>query len=803
MSANQKNNGIGKEDTEFDQFKIPADLNYCYLYYDASGIGIPTSRKCPYSQKFQKVKFSIFKNPFKITNFGNTIPLYFQFVLYALTLWMLIFLSCLRLGLRFRHIYCMNYFLKTKDTCKWYQLDSYLTSSNINLEDYKQKELSKVTTDNFLLASTAAYIMILYSFVFNWSQYKFIRKLQKDRDSSSAEFTVMVEKVNLDETRDPKRDITQYINQLLATNGYDCSPEMRGFNIATYEGIFNKIRYLKKELVEQQMVIKRYQKAAESAGHVRRAKIYDGLRTSISKKLHKLIKLEALRTKNSAFILESRKHAIAFITYSSNLERDHVLYSYKSLNKGILTKLSSICSKPSKYNIKIAPEPTNINWRFVGYSDSQRVTSFFTVKPLIYVLLPAFFMFYFALKYLVFIFLHRYTHIVEHTSITIANYLVVRVFTQFMNYIFDELQHHEKHLEKTYYLSRKAILVALVQFLFLYVNCIASSLTEPGVRTRNDSDFSDVNFEKLNFFRGKYLLHYVTVSIFLGSFLELCDFGFFYQWFLRWLVGRQFRDADEDAERIDRRSGSLVTSGVVDAEFEGGEIYKAKAVKFLTLQDVEEGRSREGTLKNDPKIDLRADSKAKKAKKKKKEKPSKYKLMTQKTLTKELFTRPKVEIDMMYSNMVFYLFLSAIFVYYSPILTLIILSAMVLKAATDLIIIYKRCRAPIYDSSRLSKFMVNCCLMVPKFLMLGYIQFMYQRVPGFFWGYSTGVKALIVFNLFIVCFPITWLCESFDVFLDWKDIHDDERKTRYFDKEKRFFKTDYRTENPSTAFEKD
>ena len=729
----QDNTSTASEDDpqtkNFDPYKIPPSLSLAELFWRATGIGRKhpdPKNKCPLSKKHYKIPYSLLKHPFTVTEYGTSIPLYFQFVSFAVTMWIFMFIAFYQIGATFRKVYCKRYTAVSGEHCSLFNTHSWMTGSVHRFTDEDFKEVRTTFLDNYVFSSVIFYLMFAFCYFFNWRQYVFIKKIEaKHNCESSSEFTLMIQDVVMEE---PEVYVRDYIQELLNDFG---NPEcqIKKVNIAYYEGIFKKIEKIKEHLSKQRLALRMKSNYAERADEDKIMGIYDKLETNIEKKLDKIEKLEKIRKSQTRFIEESRKHAIAFVSFSTNLEKDMVLHCYNVRHCHILARAFFCCKKKPDYRISLPPEPDDVQWRYVGYTDFQRIWSYIWTKPIIILLLPASLVFAFAFKYLTALLMKiNGDNLFYHYLIYLFNYLVTRYFNEFVHYAFSNLQKHEKELNKHSYLSGKAMVMALLKFSFLYVSCVTSSLSKDGVVV-GPLNPQNINYQEFEFVQGLYYLRYMIIVIFVGPFFEYFSFGFYYSEYIRYKIRKAF---DNDDNRFS-------------------------------------------------------------------DKPSKYLLMTQRMLS-TYFERPDCHIEMLYSEMYFLMLLGTIFFRFSPFMSISIVLAILLKAGVDLILFYKRFRAPIPRTNDLSKYMAMITLYIPKFFLVGnfYELVLKGREDDHigFW-----IRAVSVLNLVMVLMPFDLLFKSFDHYMDKKHMEADWRKHRVYDNEKKYFETDYETSNPATMFE--
>ena len=390
QGSDQTQNQENKEKEEYNDYQVPASLALAQLHWDSTGIGrIPEGVKeedleqCPCCLNFKLEQFPRSTDPLTIRGFGSSIPLFYLFIHCARTLLFIEYLGVFYLGIVFREIVCINLKKNSGQECSLFDLETY-KFPNIwkNLESEGVKGKLEIALLICLFSISLMYVVIFW---FSKKKVKLRFACKDDVEKAMVkEFIIMVEGVDGNDPRGLE-PVHQFISELMEKQGFP-QPTVAKAVLAKATGKIDRVRKQLKDSREELETIKHH------TDHLVPNKIeriekwkrncIENIKKTEKKNINNLEKkLEKLK-KNQ--IIENRKNrkSVAFISYQTNIERDHVLMAFDHQ----YTHFYSFLLPRPLYKISPAKQPASIIWDNVGHSRCDEILRSCIARPLLFLL---------------------------------------------------------------------------------------------------------------------------------------------------------------------------------------------------------------------------------------------------------------------------------------------------------------------------------------------------------------------------------------------------------------------------------
>ena len=271
-------------------------------------------------------------------------------------------------------IYSCKFYFKIKNpaqSCTIYDISGYLLNPfDILLKVAKNgsagdiKDFSQVLILDFKIMIAQVFVISSLPFFFVYYQFNLIKKLKKNRKNACiSDYVIMMTDF---ESKEFKRsDLEKYFTSLLQQAGFD-----------------QKVRVLKVEEVTSNHSVKEIEeslKEAELEGRsIENALKGEGFSESekyVLRKYEKKVKniTSKLSSKNEKMKKKELKNRIAFILLSNQLLRDKILAAGSETFSRNFSPFRSCKRKRTQFRLHIAPEPSQIVWKNIGYSSISKV----------------------------------------------------------------------------------------------------------------------------------------------------------------------------------------------------------------------------------------------------------------------------------------------------------------------------------------------------------------------------------------------------------------------------------------------
>ena len=574
---------------KFDQYKIPPSFAKCKQYWKATKLGAlnplqttktdtnsteeqledPTQSKKNQIFKVgeQKVKLTLGKNPFNLKGAGISIPIYYLYILCCLILTVLAFASFFLPGVEYRNRYC-QWMRETNGgrSCSIFDLASYqVLYYQVKFDDRAEKEFLEFLVNHrwvqlICLFITYATVIFFYRLQANIRLDYYLNRTE----TSISEFTVMVDQVDVSE---PIEDIYRFICETMEQCEYS-KPTIKAVSVVRADGI---LKLTGKQIVENRVLYQVIQDKKESlqvdeedlANHGRKA--YENILKGLDKENKKLEdKLENLN-KNRPQLEYRNKSSSMFISFNSNYEKEQLIDAFKTVyptsdNLGGYLLCCFCFRKKPKYKISEAPEPENINWTNIGFTDRERSCKRGFSRSLLFLLAPSAVIIFMLLKIIqALVKFSNYSSIFWKVVFSLLNYAIIAVFKKITDLVITFLQGYERSLKKTDYLARKAFLVGLLQFGYIFAGNYAYAFVQAESSSR-ESPLSKYILD--NIYAGEKILSYALTTVYVLPLMTYFNFRHLKSAFFRWRISELFKKnkigPNEGGERIE---GSEDTEG--------------------------------------------------------------------------------------------------------------------------------------------------------------------------------------------------------------------------------------------------
>ena len=683
-------------------------------------------------------------NPFSLQGSGISIPIYYLYALCCLILTVLSYIAFFRPGLEFRRIYCEK-ILPKNESCSIFDLTSYQVAYfRIDLKPKELVEFKQYIADSGWIPTFCGFIAYVTVIFFYRLQVNIrLNYYLKRTESSPVEFTVMVGQVD---AREPLEQIYQFVCDTMEECGY-AKPTIKAISVARADGL---LRLTEREIADNRIVFQVIQdkmNSLEQDGNQDKKivdsgqKIYKKLLKGIEKDHKELEKKMGTLKRNDSLMDYRNKNSAIFISFASNFEKEQVLNSYKTVYPradGIFTYLC-LCfcfKKRPKYQLRDAPQPDNINWGNVGYTELEKNCRKRCARTILILLTPTFVSGYMVLKtFESNMKVRNQDSFVRNIIFQVINYAVIAIFKMVTDKVIDALEGYQKPLKKTDYLARKSFISALLKYIYLFIGNFAFAITQAW----NDDNATFWNrLDYVSIYTGGKVLDYMITTALIMPVMTYFDFGYLKAAFFRWRISRAFKKAD------DGNSG-LSEEGEVD------------------------------------------------------QKPNKYLCMTQ-GMIENYYERPEPELDKKYSSSFFMMLFLVFSTSYAPLLIPpLIALAILLTSLVEIGLFYNRYKPPIYDTKRLSDSMFRRLILVPKIMFMSY-PIAYQSsigTWGSFFGFIEGLLFFLNFVMVLCDFDdiFGWMKRK----METKHVNENAKSRRDYDDWKVLFVTYYQKENPCTA----
>ena len=378
---------ILREIEGYNEHKIPASIEDARMHAECTKFGFmkevidyKSIKICPCCCNIEAIPIDPITSTEELDFSGPVIPLFFELTKFLIVL-CLLYSAAGIIG---------QYYI-IKENCRSDILPKFCGFNLTTLIDTLQRDKIKSYYDNTILVMPVLLLVtIILYFRFHKRSIKLKEKIDKGMITAS-DYTVMM--YDIAPENESLEYIQNYIRLLLYSNGAP-PVEIVKINIGKFEGNFHRID---DEIVYVKGTITSL-RAHKSAN----LKILtENLKQGIDKKIESLMdRLKELEEKKKKYIkiLEGnaslKNNSIAFITLRTQNQAS-VVSDFDSNFRFLKWILSKICSclrtKNSKHYIQQAPEPDDVNWKFIGYSPFHRFKSIiFSVLITSFVLLFSF-----------------------------------------------------------------------------------------------------------------------------------------------------------------------------------------------------------------------------------------------------------------------------------------------------------------------------------------------------------------------------------------------------------------------------
>ena len=447
---------------EFNPFQTPPDLKIAQKHYRTTGFGpINTlEENCPCCGQPEKKSLSVFQPIPKSKSIGSTVPLYLQFSLFYLAMTVILGYGYFQYGWDLRTLYC-EYLVQQRGietTCSLFDFNTYGYYSNDFLTSSGEKIYLKFS-GNFINILVAQVIVSFIPLVFGIRQFRLIQKLQNVQSAKIENFTVMVEKVKVE---DSFRDLQAFFNDLMIY--INLTPVViKQISLGTYEGNVCLFQKRAKELNTEIQGLIRYMSTLDLGKDETKRNALQNVISKRQKDFNKFQKLQNQWLTRRRVLRTSRENCVAFITVESNYQKDLIVHAYnKKFKNSPLTNIFCCCFlKTPRYRISEAPNPTGVLWTHIGYSDGHRTASSVATTLTSILVIPLFVAALFLVKVALI-----YTTPFESDSLVIAfiSFLAIRKFGFLSNRIFDWLFDFENSVTSAQFMVKKAVRNGFLQY---------------------------------------------------------------------------------------------------------------------------------------------------------------------------------------------------------------------------------------------------------------------------------------------------------------------------------------------------
>lgn len=375
----------------FNKYQIPPDPDLALLHFNASKIGRPfknseKSKTCPCCSKTIKEDFNLWKDGKNIKSYGNTIPLYFQFMNFMLGYFVILFLSSLYIIIAEIQL---SYELKKQknkaptgfkifyllyDLGVDFYTEMYKITSNENHPSHKKME--RIYVNNLSIEIFTAYVLILFSTYYQYSVEKLIKRKKDKMKINASDFTVMIG--NVSESHSLK-DIKVFVERVSSEAGLPCPrivKAVRGSLKGNIKILKNEIEEIENEINSIRQCLEKNKEQITNKGLNTAEKMIENHRKKISKLDKEVFKI----VKKDLNMESNQDHCVFFLTLATTIERDWLLSCKKPVKHWIIR----LCKKKKGFKILTSPSPDDVNWDQIGYSTGQRkASSFFRVVCLV------------------------------------------------------------------------------------------------------------------------------------------------------------------------------------------------------------------------------------------------------------------------------------------------------------------------------------------------------------------------------------------------------------------------------------
>lgn len=370
---------------EYDPYKTPPSLELSKLHYKCSGIGEPIldAKYCPCCLQPQKKPFSFNKYSHNVFEFGSTISLYFQFSKHVLILMTLYLLGNIYPLIKQAEYYCS---LETDQgrICNILNFKMFYDYTDFYFNKENGEKIRNIYTENYWVSYGVNLVMIYYVLFFQIGQECLITRLEFNKKLSPSDFSIMVG--NVDETQGEK-GVRDFIEDECQTHSFGDLGVVK-VNLGTMKG---NSATCEKKIFETKKKIENLEEYAGSLLHLTKkdAKLIESQKKKLEKEMKKteksLKKFKDCENKcQKEYIEKSSKNAIAFVTFKNPSSVKKML-QIREKKQNIFKRVCPCYKK--KMQIMEAPEPDDINWRYIGYTTVRRCYSNFIITIIAMILL--------------------------------------------------------------------------------------------------------------------------------------------------------------------------------------------------------------------------------------------------------------------------------------------------------------------------------------------------------------------------------------------------------------------------------
>ena len=564
--------GLGGAILENHRFRIPVDLELCEQHWNSGGVGLrEVDSQIAVNQnkdkdfrpgKNQLKKFPFFTNPLRIKGCGTSIQIYFLFNLCCLTLILVALFGCSYNSLVFRSLYCSQYKQKTGKSCSLFDLSSYKVNTfSAILKGEKLKEFIDESVYGLWLMFASVVAMCLIILVFGISRVRINCEYENRRkEARISDFWIMVEGVDGNIGIEPVYD---FIQQIVEKRFGKTELEVSSLLIASGKGQIiraeNQLNQTEKDLRRIKLMIEDLRQGINSNtketkkglnhsendngnsnqkndlyGNLDKIlvlKAYVKVKKNLSREMKQIqMKLENFKKEESQKKFHKRdKNSIALISYATRTQRDLIISAYNSIysQEGYFAFVTSFFKKKPKFAVRPAPEPSEINWDRISYTNCQKITRNTLVRTVLGIIILFLIGHYLAVNILAFL-LNRKFQDNESVKklIHIARVLIIQIFTFITLKITEKLKILEFKILKNSHIPSTVFLASLIQVFYLYISIVVQAFN--GVIDDHGSGQLKIItlFVKAASLLSDKILGYMSTTLFLKPLLLIFEFDF-------------------------------------------------------------------------------------------------------------------------------------------------------------------------------------------------------------------------------------------------------------------------------------
>lgn len=507
---------------------LPPDPKIALLHYEATKVGIPPKIKdetntCPCCLNSIKEDFDIFKSGKGIKQFGNTIPLYFQFTNFVLIYFVIMTVGNIRIII-LTTILCYEF--ETKDLAKdlsFFQILSLLYDRSPMFYKKKGQELLNLEYKDFPSQIFTIFCLIIFSFYYQFEFKRYLVKKKYKMKISASDYTIMIGNVK---ESDSKKKLEEFLENVAIENNI---PKPRVVKIS--KGAFRgKIQLIQQKIEEKSQEIQAIRNFLNSGEFCNESlKIGEDAIKAKEKKIEKYEKQKFHLLKKDISMESNTDNCVAFVTLATVDQKNLILSCRKKLSCWIFRALKH--PKDKEFKILKAPNPDDVKWENIGYSTWRRKRSTIIGVFFSFLTLPLFFIAMFNIT------IFRVQLSIEFKNniiyLFIINFLISPLSIQLSQYIFIKLigyfSKRYKYLSVNKFLSSNHSSVTFVYITNFYLTLFAAFSS---IYKKEKTSESDLDSLGRSVFDEEAFKYFLSKGILL-PFLSFLNLKYYYEKYLK------------------------------------------------------------------------------------------------------------------------------------------------------------------------------------------------------------------------------------------------------------------------------